>query len=450
MREQELARLWSTGLPGKWLTQEGEEVEVVSPGLPNDDRGPDFVNAVIMGEEGRLVKGDVEVHLLASQFRAHGHHHDHHYNSVILHLVLQDDVGAPTLLANGIRVPILTLGDGERLLTGRSFLRREEPCRTAVQNLGVDGVVRTLKGAGEARFRRKGRLFSRALARSSPEEVLYQGIMEALGYSRNQEAFLKLAQQLPWESLRWFGLKAWKRNRVIALQAVLMGCAGLLPAQCQGPALRDAPEIRPSSGTIALSAATKEVPLEKMDALWASFGIDKALDEKDWHFFRVRPGNSPRRRLMGAAILLARYLEGGLVHGLVSPLEEVSGSHAVAALEEGLAVYVRAGSAGKELPLVGKARAREIAVNVVLPFVWAWGGCCGRKELSRKALEVYRGYPRLAENRITRYMTEKLGLFQTKARVLAAHQQGLHHIYQRFCQEGDCNPCPFFCPVVEA
>ena len=61
--------------------------------------GPDFLDAIIADERGRLLKGDVELHVRASAFVAHGHHLDPRYDNLILHVVFHDDTGAPTLLS---------------------------------------------------------------------------------------------------------------------------------------------------------------------------------------------------------------------------------------------------------------------------------------------------------------------------------------------------------------
>ena len=57
------------------LTAEGEEVEVVDPGMHNHDQGADFFNAKI-----RIGKtfwaGNVEVHLKSSDWFRHRHHQD--------------------------------------------------------------------------------------------------------------------------------------------------------------------------------------------------------------------------------------------------------------------------------------------------------------------------------------------------------------------------------------
>ena len=80
-------RLWDDG---KLTTTDGSRVRIIHPGLLNTDSGPDFFNASIEIDGQRWV-GNVEIHIKASDWFRHGHDRDRAYDSVILHVVMEDD-----------------------------------------------------------------------------------------------------------------------------------------------------------------------------------------------------------------------------------------------------------------------------------------------------------------------------------------------------------------------
>ena len=136
-----------------------------------------------------------------------------------------------------------------------------------------------------------------------------------------------------------------------------------------------------------------------------------------WHLFRVRPQNHPVRRIVGMAHLVARFIEIGLVKGLLSLVVEGK----PAALAHGLSVP----------PFIGRGRADEIAVNVVLPFFYAWAQISRDPSLRRTCLEIYARYPRMADNQITREM-KRLLYPDARIRVVttARRHQGFIHLYK--------------------
>ena len=137
--ESLLARAWEWQAlrQDRLLTGDGRRLRVVHPGRPNYDAGPDFSNAVLeMG--GEVVKGDVELHLRTSQWRAHGHHRDPRFNTVVLHVVLWDDE-APTPLQSGGKAPVLAVhGCLSRPLEQLQHRVNpvQEPCRGWVERWG--------------------------------------------------------------------------------------------------------------------------------------------------------------------------------------------------------------------------------------------------------------------------------------------------------------------------
>ena len=92
MREDLLHFIWKhKKLPANKLkTTDNAEVNIVKIGQHNHEEGPDFFNAQVrIGEQ--LWVGNVEIHLKSSDWYAHNHEVDDNYNSVILHVVWEDD-----------------------------------------------------------------------------------------------------------------------------------------------------------------------------------------------------------------------------------------------------------------------------------------------------------------------------------------------------------------------
>src|SRR5277367_3962517 len=91
--ELEVQALWFEQLHQPVLTtDDGRTVEVVQPGFWNHGGGPDFTRAVVrFWKDGKaadeLTIGQIEVHLRAVDWNAHGHHADPAYDEIILHVV---------------------------------------------------------------------------------------------------------------------------------------------------------------------------------------------------------------------------------------------------------------------------------------------------------------------------------------------------------------------------
>ena len=110
MREAELAARWAAGAwRGATLrTLSGATYRLIFEGRRNGGPGPDFRDAALEADDGTRVLGDVELHLRARDWLAHGHHTDRRYNDVILHIAL-DATSSFSPLADGRDVPIVSL-----------------------------------------------------------------------------------------------------------------------------------------------------------------------------------------------------------------------------------------------------------------------------------------------------------------------------------------------------
>ncbi len=247
--ERRLAQIWQA----QWLTAglrttEGTPVEVVYRGVWTHRQGPDFAGSLlVIGHQ--LLEGDVELHLAASDWYAHGHHDDPAYDRVILHGVWRDDLGRPVQRRDGRSIPTLVLAD---YLPGELAAFPVEPirslgalgfthCAPEIAKKEPQRLLRLFARAGDERLRDKVRRVHARLTGEPPEQTLYWLLADALGYSKNREGMRALAEALPLIELE-ARLRAQKPDeRFTTAAAWLFGLGGFLPASPRERALLPLP-----------------------------------------------------------------------------------------------------------------------------------------------------------------------------------------------------------------
>lgn len=440
--ESLLAQVWQQRLAGRYplVTAGGDTVEVLHPGRPTNDCGPDFRDALIAINGGLPLQGDVELHINARDWQTHGHHRDPNYDRVILHVALRSNGILTSPLSDGRRAPVVALGfqpDGWTEGLRHELCQPpfgEEPCYQVLLRCGESDVTQIVEEAGDKRFHRKARRFEAALMHAQPDQVLYEGLMRALGYSQNKEPFQRLARLLP---LSEVGGPAGRGDR-LHIEGLMLGAAGLLPWQRR---VADAEPIK---------SAGNETEVEELRRIWAASGRNQAMNSSEWRFHGIRPENSPTRRIVAAGHLVARF-RGRLLEGFLPSLNLLPVTSAQESLERSLRVQVNGywashfdfgAASGWRPALIGRGRARDIIVNAVLPFCFAWSGVSGHHWLRKASLGLYENHPELEENWITRHMKAK-AFGDGKARIDSAlQQQGLIELHEAFCSGHRCHACP--------
>ena len=406
--EKQLARLWQRRATRSRAlkTERGHRIRVLYPGRPGVTAGPDFRNALLLVEDQGLVQGDVEVHLRQQDWRSHGHHEDPNYNGVALHVALET-AGAHSNTASGRRPPLVAL---QELLDAPADEESPDEARDTLWRLlerhgyrrpdTAERMAALLNRAGDERFLARSRVLQQLMSAQAPTQTLWEAICEALGYRHNQHAFLQLATNAPIDALESMARRLPARVRSAFLGDALLGVAGFA----------DNPRRSPINGGGAK--------------------LGPPLDPAQWKLFRVRPSNHPRRRVAGAAELLARFADEGILGGLTN-----------VAISDNPSTLTRALSVGSDPAggpaLIGPGRAGDIAVNAVLPFLHGWAGLSGDAVRSAAALEMYRKQGRLTENEITRELAASLqppdwGRVARTAR----QQQGLIHLQRLLAGAG--------------
>jgi hypothetical protein len=445
--ERLVAWIWEQqAVTGPLPADDGRQYQVVFRGRPWGERAPDFQGAILARDDGLLLRGDVEIHVRASDWRRHGHGRDPAYNQAVCQVVLWQDENRPAQRQDGTRIPTVELVT--RLAAPLAELERRAALASAVQSRSgrrapalscVESpadLASLLDRAGVARFLEHAALFESNLTCLPPDEVLYRGALRAMGYTANTRGFEQLGQALPLATLRALTAELPGRGRLERLQATLLGVAGLLPGQ-RG---------------IAVSAGWPDL----LEAAWAeqAGALPRPLPPGTWRLWRVRPENLPVRRLAGVSQLFDAWGAGDPLDRLLGDLETAERAANPALLASRWQARADDDSFwavhhdfGRPLPapqpwLVGAGRAGEVVVNVLLPFAYALGQASSETALSDRALALYRRYPSGPPNRVVREMALQVGGADgPKIARGACRQQGLIHLYRHWCDSRDCAHC---------
>jgi hypothetical protein len=433
LTEAVLVRLWAgQRFPGAALvTRTGAPVRVIHPGFAGRGPGPDFRDAIVARASGPLLRGDVELHVRASDFNAHGHAADSRYNNVVLHVVFEDDRGEDTGLACGRCAPVVALGDWVRRRTREiegwlaSPTLWREPCHDAAARLGEQDLLALLDGLGDERFREREAALLAEVARHGPAETLYRALLSGLGYGGLRGAFDAIADALPWSLLGETLALEEEGQRALGLQALLLGAARLLPPPQRVPA-RDPHERELLEHWRAGGIEPLPVPLSGGSA---------------------RPANHPARRLAGLAVLLARH--AGCVdapQGMLGAADEPVAALVAAWIVPAHGYWRRCLAPGHPAARppgapIGRSRAVELLTNGVLPWAAALAEAQGRTDTAGRARALYAELPRPARYGALSFLETNLRLGQRPLPLDARRQQGLLALYKSECTQGGCGRC---------
>ena len=389
--EDAVAALWSRAhtLVDTLVTEAGERMRVIYPGRRSSQAGPDFRDAVLITEDGRKVHGDVEIHTSAPSWYSHGHHEDANYNSVVLHVVFSPKGHTGTRQLSGTDAPVISLRPVARELDDCDSAK--SPSLPTLEEIRTsEDVASLLDAAGDARFQAKVRGFVLEINELGGDDALYRGLMDALGYATNRKPFRTLADCIPYATLSQFRCEP-HTTRLLAIKAALLVTSGLVT------------HMDDSEDPALLRRLHKGLPMPK------------PMKKNDWRLFRVRPSNHPVQRILGASHLINDSLDLGLTETFSVDLAEGGHKSVLARLERPAQI--------------GRARAIDILVNVLLPFLHAHAEISGDEQLKASALESYKKAPKLQENEITREMARICGI-DGGLKLTARRQQGLIHIYK--------------------
>lgn len=368
MTEAFLHYLWKYKLLNPDLsTSNGEQINIISPGIHNHHAGPDFGDARLrIGET--LWAGNVEIHINSSDWFRHGHQNDPVYDNVILHVVHKHD-----LKSGESQIPVLEINDkfDSRILAAYSAFinsKRWVPCINLIDTIPDFEVSLWLERMLIERLEHKADIIQGFLELNENdwEGAFYFLLARSFGFSLNALPFEMMARSLPYQVL------ARHASNPMQIEALIFGQAGLLSEKHTEPwpqqLLSEYLFLRKKYGLVPISPHL-------------------------WRFMRLRPVNFPTVRLAqfsslisGQGSLLSQMLACETIQDMMRLFDSTASSY----WDTHFHFDKQSSNRKKHL---GEASVLLLIINAVLPFMFVYGRSLAMDELCNRALGFYRSIP---------------------------------------------------------
>ena len=396
-------------------TETGENLQILAVGQRNGDAGPDFMNARVL-IDGLEWVGNVEIHVKTSDWQRHAHTHDHAYDSVILHVVWENDalINRP----DGTFLPTFALKNRVQphfLIKYYALIQSSAviPCAAQFADVADLSKISMLDRALTQRLERKAVFVNELWARNQQdwEETAYQLLAHNFGFKINSEPFLQLAQGLPFKILQKH------RDNLTQLEALLLGQAGWL----ENSDVSDE-YVETLRREYAFLAAKYDLKPQQMQA-------------HEWKMLRLRPANFPAVRLAQLAALVqaqpslfSLFINVANAADLIKTLQIKQSNY-------WQKHYLIGKEATGKVATLGRSSAENILINTVVSLLVAYSQAKDNRDWLDKALSLLENLP-AEQNHITDIWKD-LGLpikssFDSQAAI---------ELYNQFCTPKKCLQC---------
>ena len=408
MNEAFLYYLWENRLlKGELFTIDGQAVEIVNTGYRNLDSGPDFLEARIkIGET--LWAGQVEIHVLTSDWNRHHHQSDKAYENVVLHVVYENDAKVndiPVLALKG-HFDMTLYNNYQQFIAAKGWI----PCEKSLSSVQKFTMLSWLDSLVVERLEQKAKNVEKMLETNTYdwEDALYKLLMRYFGLKVNNEAFEYLATILPFKTL----LK--HADNLLQVEAMLFGCAGFLE--------KDFTEEYP------------QLLKREYKVMKAKFNL-LTMPEERWKFMRMRPGNFPTIRLAQLATMI--HENGSLFSKILTArnTDDVKRLLEVEPSEYWLTHYRFETPSPKRTKRLGDSTAEILIINAIVPLLFSYGQLHYDETLCERATD-YLEQLEAEDNTITRHFAERGCQAQN-----AMQSQALIQLYTNYCKRRRCLEC---------
>jgi hypothetical protein len=415
MNEELLHFLWLHKIykPGLFFTDQEHQMEVIHPGLPNTNAGPDFFNAKVKIDEV-IWAGNVEIHLKASDWDQHHHHKDPLYDNVILHVVLHNDRKIST--SSGRLVPCWEMEIPENILKDYQSLKTHKgwvACENfihAVPRFEIDTwIERMLIEKLEIKVKGIGELLKTYC--NDWQQVFFVVLARNFGFGVNGDSFEQLARNIPWQII----LK--NADAADKVEALFLGQAGFLDVLVHEDDY--------------VSKLAREYHLMKQKYKLTPMSSHR------WKFLRMRPGNFPTIRLVQLAALISG--NAFLLDELLSCSDLGEARKLLnASPSDYWNQHYRPGVPGlQKSKRIGRQAIDLLILNTVIPLFFAYGKLRSNPLLQQRALDWLAMLPPEKNSVVDGWSRQSIGI---KA-MSSAESQGLVYLKKNYCDHKKCLSC---------
>jgi hypothetical protein len=477
--EKFLSNIWKNQSNNKeFKTNDGKKIQIIDPGNENiQSDGPDFKNARIKINDITF-QGDIEIDSSHSDWKEHGHIYNKKYNKVILHVILSGDHKYNYVISrDGRKIPTIGLDSfiaPETMHSIQKAIAQERnerlykiPCNNASGEISEEFKLKYLQTLGVERFKKKcGRILQRLkelvylkeLNVKEPvvqyeldekflnrtftyedfddseiwEQVLYEFVFEALGYTSNKDIMKRIAQSVDVRFLKKYCVN---QNCQEMLESLFLNVSGLIPSLIKYEDEETTAYIRKL--------------IENWDPIKNNYDC-KLFKKSQWNFSKLRPPNFPTIRLAGGIRLLNKLLKQDLARNILLKFEELNDIKKIARfLRDQIVIkgdgywhnhYMFDDKAKSVINyFIGVARADDIIVNVILPYSSIYFELFGKKNITNKIFNIYLNYFQKSESRLVNDISKYLAVERKQS--VSVYHQGIINLYRNFCSQSKCLNC---------
>ncbi|MCK5034076.1 MAG: DUF2851 family protein [Calditrichia bacterium] len=337
-KEKDLYQLWIYICKHRMYLKE-YKLKGIDSGILNESEGPDFQGAEFE-LDGKIFRGDVEIHKQCSDWNRHGHHLDQRYDRVVLHLVWGKSIHV-VFNSKNQNIPSISM------LNFPNPIKSDDCTKNCIFNTSQPYFPESLlQDLALQRLTNKANGIYKLVASEGIDQTLYLVLLKSLGNVVNKNTYERLAQLIPWKLIHL--LK--ENNKTPEFwTALFCGTAGFITEK-----------------------SDTDIKMHWKNCLPLIEGT--ILKREIWKFGGIRPYNNPQNRLAGLAMFIWQ-MEDPSIYNILEQLfyERLSTSEFISKLISkfgGIQMQNLNGNNLNQSTLWGRNLIIEFAGNVFIPLFY--------------------------------------------------------------------------------